>query len=87
MDMSENDLEHVAALLEQHMKANVDARKAVRHSHWKRRGVLLVVVIVGGTGASIALHSFPILAGCAQSVELILTCAVDSLFSKARNWE
>lgn len=86
MSMSEDEMQHVAELLEQHMHEHAVARKAQRRAHWKRRTVLVVVVLVVGYGTHMLLE-VPELRAAAQSFELLLASMIDSIFAKAREFE
>jgi hypothetical protein len=86
INMTEEEMSHVAELLEQHIHDHAAARKAARKAHWKRRTVMLVVVLVVGYGTHILLE-VPELRAAAQSCELLLASFIDSLFAKAREFE
>lgn len=82
MDMSEDDLQHVATILEARMHDAVQTRQQVKRSHWKRRTILVVVVLATGYATHYAIESG--FAAAAQSFELVLASLIDSIYARVK---
>lgn len=81
--LTDDEMQHIATILEARMHDDVAARKATRASHWKRRSAMVVVVLVMGYTTHKALE-IPEISAAAQSFELILASMIDSIYSRVK---
>lgn len=85
--MEEQEIEALATILEARMQQHQSARAhAPPRKHWKRRCVLLGVVVIAAGFIHFIIEDVG-LRSAAQSGEMVLAALFEAVFTKAREFE
>lgn len=82
--MTEEDMQHIAVLIEARMHENAVAKVSAKRTHWGRRISLVIVVLLTGYATHKVLE-IPEVAAAAQSFELVLASMIDSIYSRVKD--